>query len=140
LNRICEHCAYEVAYPFEVLDREQFSPGEYGEIRAREARGCSMCHHRGTFGRIPIYETLVVTDAIRDVVARRPGDMEAQIRIAAIRHRMRPLRRLGLDLVRAGLVSLHQVTELTPYIPADALPDVWKYADTMADDPHPARR
>jgi type II secretory ATPase GspE/PulE/Tfp pilus assembly ATPase PilB-like protein len=139
VNRLCEHCAYDVAYPFEVLDREQFSPGEYGEIRARESHGCSMCQHRGSYGRIPIYETLVVTDEIREVIARRPPDMEAQVRRAAIRGQMRPLRRWGLDLVRSGLVSLHQVAELTPYIPADALPDVWAFAE-VPEDRHPTRR
>jgi type IV pilus assembly protein PilB len=141
LNRLCDHCSYEVVYPFEVLDREQFSPGEYGEIRAREARGCSMCHHRGTFGRVPIYETLVVTDEIRAIVARRPHDMEALIRREAIREGMRPLRRWGLDLVKQGIVGLAQVADVTPYVPTDALEVVWATVDgaivTEAGDAEP---
>jgi type IV pilus assembly protein PilB len=125
LNRICEHCAVDVEYSPEVLLREQFSPRELGEIRAREGRGCSMCHQRGTFGRVAIFETLVVTDAIRDLVARRPHDLEALVRREAIAGGLRPLRRGGLDLVRAGAVALHQVADATPYIPDEALPLVW---------------
>ncbi len=140
LNRLCEHCSYDVTYPFEVLDREQFSPGEYGEISARDARGCSMCHHRGTFGRIAIYETLVVTDDIRSIVARRPHDMEALVRAEAIRRGMRPLRRWGLDLVKRGLVSLTQVADVTPYIPAGALEAVWAEPDERVEDPARAHR
>ncbi|HQR38907.1 MAG TPA: GspE/PulE family protein [Blastocatellia bacterium] len=120
LNRLCEHCAEDVVYPAEVLAREQFSPAEFAEARTREARGCSMCHQRGTYGRIAIFETLIVSDEIRALIAKRPFDMEAGIRRAAIRSGMRPLRRCGLDLVKQGIVSLQQVADATPYLPSDA--------------------
>jgi hypothetical protein len=90
-----------------------------------------MCHHRGTYGRIAIYETLVVSDEIRTIVARRPHDMEALVRRAAIRGGMQPLRRWGLDLVKRGEVALSQVADATPYIPDDALEVVW---ESMVDD------
>jgi type IV pilus assembly protein PilB len=125
LNRLCEHCAFPVAYPTEVLEREQFSPAEYGDVSAREARGCSMCHNKGTYGRVAVYETMILTDEIRAAIARRPHDMEALVRREAIRTGMRPLRRCGLDLVKKGIVSLQQVADVTPYIPTAALPDVW---------------
>jgi hypothetical protein len=84
-----------------------------------------MCHHRGTYGRVAIFETLVVTDSIRALIAERPFDLEARIRHAAIRSGMRPLRRCGLDLVSQGVVSLQQVADATPYTPDDALRIVW---------------
>ena len=121
LNRLCEHCAEDVVYPADVLAREQFHPSEFADLRTRESRGCSMCHHRGTFGRIAIFETLVVTDDVRTLIARRPFDMESAVRLEAIRTGMRPLRRGGLDLVRKGVVGLQQVADVTPYVPAEAL-------------------
>ena len=84
-----------------------------------------MCHQRGTFGRVAIFETLTVSDTMRDLIARRPHDLEALVRREAIAGGLRPLRRSALDLVRVGAVSLHQVADATPYIPDEALPLVW---------------
>ncbi len=121
LNRLCEHCARPVEYPVEVLLGEQFLPEEIASIRAKEPRGCSMCHGKGTYGRFAIYETMVVSDEVRVMLAKGGATVEDAIRRLAVHQGMTPLRRRGLDLVKKGVVSLQQVAELTPPMAADVL-------------------
>ena len=121
LNRLCEHCSRPVDYPVEVLLAEQFLPEEIATIRAREPRGCSMCHGKGTYGRFAIYETMIVSDELRTMLAKGGASVEDALRRLAVREGMTPLRRRGLDLVKKGTVSLQQVAELTPLMPADVL-------------------
>ncbi len=121
LNRLCEHCSRPVEYPVEVLLTEQFLPEELATIHAREPRGCSMCHGKGTYGRFAIYETMIVTDELRTLLAKGGGAVEDALRRLAVREGMTPLRRRGLDLVKKGAVSLQQVAELTPPMPSDVL-------------------
>ncbi len=121
LNRLCEHCSRPVEYPVEVLLTEQFLPEELAAVRAREPRGCSMCHGKGTYGRFAIYETMIVSDEIRTLLAKGGPGVEDALRRSAVREGMTPLRRRGLDLVKKGAVSLQQVAELTPPMPNDVL-------------------
>lgn len=121
LNRLCEHCSRTVEYPVEVLLTEQFLPEELAAIQAREPRGCSMCHGKGTYGRFAIYETMIVTDELRTLLAKGGSGVEDALRRLAVREGMTPLRRRGLDLVKKGAVSLQQVAELTPPMPSDVL-------------------
>lgn len=121
LNRLCEHCSRPVEYPVEVLLTEQFLPEELATIQAREPRGCSMCHGKGTYGRFAIYETMIVTDELRTLLAKGGAAVEDALRRLAVREGMTPLRRRGLDLVKKGAVSLQQVAELTPPMPSDVL-------------------
>jgi type IV pilus assembly protein PilB len=73
--------------------------------------GCPACRHTGFQGRSGIFEALVVTEAIEELIVSRPSVSE--IRRVAQEQGMKTLRECGLTLVAAGVTSLEEVLSKT---------------------------
>lgn len=105
VRRICDDC------------REEYRPSaeQVALLAARPTRratlwrgaGCAKCRNTGFRGRIGIYELLVLTDDVKDAVARRAP--RAELRAAAERSGMRALRVDGWSKVEAGLTTIGEV-------------------------------
>jgi len=68
VRRVCQHCKEEYE-PDETLLREIGFPEKLPEDFAFvHGRGCSACYHTGYHGRIGIFEILMMTDAVREMV------------------------------------------------------------------------
>ena len=109
---VCEDCAEPVVpgdaelAPFGDVAR---APGP--TPRFRRGRGCDRCGHTGFRGRTGIYEMLVVTDELRDLIATRaPAE---RLRAAAIAGGMTPLREAGWPLARDGVTTLDEIVRVT---------------------------
>ena len=71
------------------------------------AKGCSACGHTGYRGRVALHEVLVVSETLRQAMARRaPAD---EIRRIALAEGMTTLIQDGVDKVLMGLTDLRQV-------------------------------
>jgi type II secretory ATPase GspE/PulE/Tfp pilus assembly ATPase PilB-like protein len=73
--------------------------------------GCSTCRQTGFQGRSGLFEALVVTEVIGELIVSKPSVSE--IRRAARQHGMKTLRESGLTLVAAGVTSLEEVLSTT---------------------------
>ena len=73
--------------------------------------GCPACAHTGYLGRTGIYEMLIVDDALRELVHR--GANDGDIRRAAERVGMLPMRTDGMRWVAAGVTSPEEVLRVT---------------------------
>jgi general secretion pathway protein E len=71
---------------------------------------CPSCRQTGFRGRIGIFELLIVTDAIRDAIARRAS--RAELRQLAQVAGMRTLHQDALDKVTQGLTTLEEVNRV----------------------------
>ena len=76
-----------------------------------EPAGCEECRGTGYTGRTGIYEILVVSDAIRQMIVDRKS--AADIKIQALEHGMRTLRIDGWRKVLAGVTTLEEVIRVT---------------------------
>jgi general secretion pathway protein E len=74
--------------------------------------GCLECRMTGYLGRVGIYETLLVTPAIKGLVAAS-ADVAA-LRSQACREGMKPLRLSGAMKVAAGLTTIDEVLKVAP--------------------------
>jgi len=74
--------------------------------------GCLECRKTGFAGRVGIYETLVCTRAIKEIVAAG-GDL-GKIRDQAFRDGMKPLRISGAMKVAAGFTTMEEVLKNAP--------------------------
>ncbi|MFH0954089.1 MAG: GspE/PulE family protein [Verrucomicrobiota bacterium] len=90
-----------VAFPMELLKK--------GTID--EAVGCEECRGTGFRGRTGIYEILVVTDAMRQLVVTRAATTE--VKAAALRHGMHTLRMDGWNKVLAGITTMEEVLRVS---------------------------
>jgi len=100
--------------------REQYVPSEgersiLGGIEEGRnlyrAKGCGGCFHTGYAGRTGIFEVMVVTDTIKQLINEK-GDGET-IKKAALKEGMAPLRNHGLLKVLSGETSLEEVLRVT---------------------------
>ena len=78
-----------------------------GNVVFYRPRGCPECGFLGYKGRSGIFEIMLVTDRIRDLILqRRPA---AAINDAAVAEGMRTMRSSGIEKARAGLTSIEEL-------------------------------
>ena len=80
----------------------------YGtEMFSYEAKGCSACRKTGYRGRMGLFELLVMTPQLRQMMLRRASAVD--IRSAAMAEGMRTLKQDGLEKCLTGDTDLHEV-------------------------------
>jgi type IV pilus assembly protein PilB len=107
LRKICPECK-EPVEPNESLVKTltKGRPVSKDAIFYR-GRGCKKCLGSGYSGRIPIFETLVITPAITEAIEN--GDPLTKIREIALREGMVELAPAGMEQVLAGRTTLEEV-------------------------------
>ncbi|NIQ88293.1 MAG: type II secretion system protein GspE [Deltaproteobacteria bacterium] len=107
---VCRSCKEPYVPSEEVL--EQFGIAERAKGRKFfRGRGCQGCRFSGYRGRIGVYELLLVTDAIRDLINQRKSDTE--IRKAALKTGdLRTLYRDGLEKAVKGITTIEEISRI----------------------------
>jgi general secretion pathway protein E len=109
VRRVCRACARPQPPPLAVA-REMAEAGHPVD-GVLHGTGCGACRGTGYRGRTGIYELVMMDDALRAELLRRP-DAEA-LRRLAIRQGMRPLRADGWRQVAAGVTTPEEVLRVT---------------------------
>jgi len=106
VRMLCTHCKRPFKVAESVLE-------EHGLVGAEpyEAVGCSRCGGSGYHGRVGLYEVMSVSERIRMLILER-GSVDDMVAIA-IDEGMRRLRDDGLERVREGITSIHEVERMT---------------------------
>ena len=103
---LCDNCKGETTMSADAL-AEQGLEG----AQVFEPVGCKRCGETGFRGRAGLYEVMVVTDDIRDLLMSRAGVLA--VSAAAAASGMRTMRQDGVDKVREGITSLGEVARVT---------------------------
>jgi general secretion pathway protein E len=116
VRTLCPHCKQkiephraedEAAWEALVAPWKSNKPGKlYKPV------GCLECRMTGFQGRVGIYETLVFTSSIKELVAKN-AEIPA-IREQAFKEGMKPLRISGAMKVGAGLTTIDEVLKVAP--------------------------
>ncbi len=85
-------------------------PAEY-ENKILRATGCESCRMTGYEGRLAIMEICMVTPKLQEMITQRKT--AADLRPAAEKEGMRPLRKYGFDKVAAGETTIEEVMRVT---------------------------
>jgi type IV pilus assembly protein PilB len=107
VRRLCERCRE----PYEITDAEMEVLSREGPIERPEfvyrSRGCTQCSKTGYRGRFAIHEVLIVSEALRMLVADRAhGD---EIKRLSIDEGMITLRQAGVHNVLVGKTSVEEL-------------------------------
>jgi len=108
VRRVCEKCRKKSAPPAETL-AELGAAAVQGEFVV--GAGCMACGQTGYRGRLGIFELLVVSDEIRDLIVSRASTEE--IARAARRTGMATLRDDALRKATQGITTLSEVIRVT---------------------------
>ncbi len=109
VRMICPGCKQKITPAPELL--KQF-PGN-GEFTGTffHGSGCEQCRFTGYKERSGIFETLVITDAIRDLILKRvPSHV---IREEALKSGTKLLKDAGWEKITAGLTTVEEVLRVT---------------------------
>lgn len=112
LHRICPHCRAEYKPAQSIFQRLNLSPGKIIGTKFFKGAGCRECNQTGTFGRSGVYETMVVTPSMKDVIME--GGTEMAIKRVARLEGMRTLREMAVELAMQGQSTLEEVLYVTP--------------------------
>ena len=109
VRRICRDCARSVV-PNPML-AEEFGVARLPE-RILEPAGCELCRGRGYLGRVGIFELMIMSQGLHDMVLRSATSTE--IREAASKE-MQTMRGDGWNKIVSGTTSVSEVLQVTQF-------------------------
>lgn len=117
VRKICEKCKVSYAGKMDDLknniseDELLSAFGKFTEIRLYKGKGCQVCRGTGYSGRVGIFEVMVITDPLRDLIMKRA---EANvITKKAIREGMTTMIQDGLKIAQHGVTTIGEVLRVT---------------------------
>lgn len=95
----------------EALVEVGFDPAEAPSLTLYKGRGCDTCLNTGYKGRVGLYETMEITDELRELIII--GASAIELRRKAIELGMITLRGSGLAKLREGITTVEEVVKET---------------------------
>ena len=107
IRRVCQKCKQSEDVPVQALLNIGFSEAEAPSIELFKGRGCEECNQRGYRGRVGIYEVMVISEDIRELILS--GASAIELRRKAVEEGMIGLRQSGLQKIRDGVTTIEEV-------------------------------
>lgn len=111
VRKICEKCKTPYTPDAEILRQLGLSHADVEGRQFYRGVGCQHCNNIGYLGRKGIYEYLMVTQAIRDLINERKPTL--LIRDKAVEQGMRTMRQDGIKSIFDGYTTVEEVTKYT---------------------------
>ena len=112
VRRLCQKCKQPSHLTAQQLRAAGFSAArEDRTVFTAKHKGCDSCNHTGFYGRIAIYEVVVVSKAIEDLIVRRSA--ESTLKELAIKEGFIPMRDYGFQKVLQGETTVEEVISVT---------------------------
>jgi len=112
LHRICPKCKTEYRPSQKTLQRLKVPPSKILGVKFYKGTGCKECNQTGGYGRLGVYETMLVNSSMRDVVMESGGEMVIK-RVARLGG-MKTMREIALQRAFEGQTTLEEVIYVTP--------------------------
>ena len=115
VRRICPDCRREREFTKEEKNIISKIAAKYGEeinfdnLKTYDAVGCKKCNNSGYYGRIGIFETLDITDEIKELIVK--GASTIEIRNKALEQNYRPLVVDGIHKILNGDTTLEELNK-----------------------------
>jgi type IV pilus assembly protein PilB len=107
VRKICPKCKKEIKITPDIekiLDEYEINSNE---TTLYKGEGCPSCKDTGYKGRTAIFELMVITENIRDMIAKNVTT--GKLREAAINEGMCPLKNDGIKKVREGITTIDEI-------------------------------
>jgi len=111
VRRICRQCRQEYEPDSDMIDLLGADPLEVADKNFYYGAGCSSCSDTGYAGRIGLFEMIMVTDPLRELINKRSPTLV--IRQKALEQGMRSLREDGLRAIFDGHTTIEEVLKYT---------------------------
>ncbi len=111
VRRICRSCRTAYEPNQELIEMLEVDPLEIADKDFYYGEGCPECSNTGYRGRIGLFEMIVVSDAIRELINNRAPTLA--IKQKALEQGMRSLRDDGLRAIFDGNSTIEEVLKYT---------------------------
>jgi type IV pilus assembly protein PilB len=111
VRKICDRCKEPVDLSDEVLRRLKIDPVGSKDTVFYHGRGCKTCGGSGYFGRLPVFEFLVIDNDIREKLIARAS--ESEIRVLSNQKGYGGLLESGVSKMLQGLTTAEEVVNVT---------------------------
>ena len=110
VRTICNAC--KELYTATDLEKERMAmPIDWNKVEVFHGRGCDNCNHTGYSGRLGVYELMMTTDEIRDMIMSSTAS--GTLRRAARLGGMTTMRQDGWRKVLNGITTVEEVIRVT---------------------------
>jgi len=109
VRMICPFCKEELLISTDKL-RILGYQGNETHLKIARGKGCARCRNTGYYGRIGIYELLIISDEIRRLI--HEDKSEAQIKVSGVREGTTSLSYDGLRKVLQGITTPDEVMQV----------------------------
>ncbi len=111
VRRICANCKTMYEPSVEILRELSLSAEQVADKQFAYGEGCANCNGTGYRGRLGVFEIMIVSDTIRNLIMDRAPNSE--IRSTARQEGMRTLRESALRAIFDGITSVEEVLRET---------------------------
>ena len=111
VRKICPNCREEVTEVAQELRDLIEDFNDHKDANFFEGSGCRFCHKTGFSGRVGIFEMLVMSDRIKQMILNRDSPLETEK--VAIEEGMVPLRQAAWQKVESGVTTLSELNRVT---------------------------
>ncbi|MCR4316512.1 MAG: ATPase, T2SS/T4P/T4SS family [Planctomycetes bacterium] len=113
VRRICPHCRETFIPKQEQIEELGLKLEQVKDRKFCYGRGCEHCNNTGYRGRVALYEILLVTDGIRDLILENAST--DKLRRQARMDNMKTLREAGISAILDGTTTIEEVVRETLY-------------------------
>ena len=111
VRRVCPQCREEIPATEEMLLDLNYTKETLGNKKFFRGAGCDVCNNTGYKGRVGLFELMIITDEIREMImTNRSAD---ELRAAAKRNGMIPLRDCGVNFIHEGVTTYEEILRET---------------------------
>jgi type IV pilus assembly protein PilB len=111
VRKVCVNCQESITASEEAFEELQILPEEISEFTMVEGKGCDNCNNTGYKGRIALYEVMVISNQLQDLILS--GATTIDIKAAAIRIGMLTMRQSGILRIKDGTTTIGEVIKST---------------------------
>jgi general secretion pathway protein E len=111
VRRVCPQCKVEYVPDETTLSQAGVPAESLGEGKIHRGRGCSNCLHTGYHGRTGIFELMLISDSLKELISRTAE--ASAIKQQALAHGMQTLRQDGIQKALEGVTSFEEVLRVT---------------------------
>ncbi|MHC4136533.1 MAG: GspE/PulE family protein, partial [Planctomycetota bacterium] len=111
VRRVCLECREWYEPSIDILRELELTPEQVAGKKFAFGKGCPMCNGTGYRGRIGLFEIMVVSDAIRELIMDKAPT--SKLRSLARQEGMRTMREAGLIVMYDGITTVEEILRET---------------------------
>ena len=111
VRRICSNCREECEISDALLAEIGWTREDVEGNQFYRGSGCDRCNNTGYKGRVGMFELMILTDELREMISQNCSDDE--LRNGARKHGMVTLRDAGMEFALEGTTTLEEIVRET---------------------------